>query len=339
MLLGRDVERAAIERLLADARVGTSGVLVVSGEAGIGKSALLAYAEATAGGMRVLSARGSEGEASIPFGGLLELLRPVIEHIPRLPAPQAAALSAALALGPGVSGERLVIGAATLGILASVAEDQPLCVLVDDAHWLDQPSAEAVLFAARRLLADPIAIIVGIRSGESSPLADPRLPTLALRGLDLGACEALLARELHGPVPDASAERLFRATGGNPLALIELAGEAENVAGSLVEGPLPVVTTVERAFAGRVSRLSQEARRSLLVAAASSTAELGLIASAGGRLGVDVAALQEAEAAGLVAVTDGRIEFRHPLVRSAVHSSANPAERRAVHGALGSGAG
>ena len=200
--------------------------------------------------MRVLAARGVEEEASIPFAGLLELLRPVLGHLDSLPAPQAAALRSALALGPAVSSDRLAIGAATLGLLAAAAEDWPLCVLVDDAQWLDEPSAEAVLFAARRLLADPVAIIVAVRTGEASPLADAGLPALELRGLDLDASEALLALERGGPVPDGSAERLFRATGGNPLALIELAGEAEAVAGSLVEAPLPIATTVERAFAG-----------------------------------------------------------------------------------------
>ena len=334
MLLGRDAERAAIERLLADARVGTSGVLIVSGEAGIGKSALLAHAVAHAGDMLVLTARGVEGEASIPFAGLLELLRPVTEHIDALPAPQAGAIRAALALGPGVSGERLVIGAATLGILAAAADARPLCVLVDDAQWLDQPSAEAVLFAARRLLADPVAIIVGVRDAGASAFGAAGLPSLELTGLDLGASEALLARERAGAVPPGGAERLFRATGGNPLALIELAGEAESVAASLVAGPLPIATTVERAFAGRIALLSEGARRSLLVVAASSTADLGVIAQAGRLLDVDVGALHEAEAAGLVDVSDGRIEFRHPLVRSAIHSAADPAERRAAHGAL-----
>jgi DNA-binding CsgD family transcriptional regulator len=334
MLLGRETERAAIERLLADARVGTSGTLVVSGDPGIGKSALLAYAAASVGEMRVLSARGVEGEASIPFAGLLELLRPVLEHIDGLPAPQAAALRAALAIGPGVGGERLVIGAATLGVLASVAEERPLCVLLDDAQWIDQPSAEALLFAARRLLADPVAIIAALRAHEASPLADAGLPVIVLAGLDLAACEALLARERADPVPVGSAERLFRATGGNPLALIELAGEAEGVAASLVEGPLPIATTVERAFAARASRLGDMARRSLLLAGAASTGDLVPIARAAGLLGVDITALQEAEAAGLVVVADGHVEFRHPLVRSAVHSAADPAERRAVHAAL-----
>ena len=333
MLLGRDAERAAIERLLADARVGTSGVLVVSGEPGIGKSALLAYAAERAGDARALGA-GRRGRGLDPVRRPARAPAPRDRARRRPPAPQAAALRAALALGPGVSGERLVIGAATLGVLASAAEERPLCVLVDDAHWLDQPSAEAILFAARRLLADPVAIIVAVRSSEPSPLADAGLPTLALTGLDLGASEALLARERDNPLPGGSAERLLRATGGNPLALIELAGEAESIAGSLVEGPLPVATTVERAFAQRASRLSEPARRALLVAAASSNADLGLIVQAGELLGIETGALQEAEAAGLVAVSDGRIEFRHPLVRSAVHSAAEPAERRAVHAAL-----
>ena len=334
MLLGRESERAAIERLLADARVGTSGVLVVSGEPGIGKSSLLAHAMAKAGGMQVLAARGVEHEASIPFGGLLQLLRPVLAHVEHLPASQAAALRAALAIGPGVGGERLVIGAATLGVLAAAADERPLCVVVDDAQWLDAPSVEAVVFAARRLLADPVAIFAGVRAGESSPFANAGFRSLALGGLDLGAAAELLARERKDPLPEGSAERLFRATGGNPLALIELAGEAESVAASLVEGPLPIVTTVERAFAGRVSRLSEPARRTLLVAAAAAHAELGVLAEAAEALDIEIAALQEAEAAGLVFVADGHIEFRHPLARSAVHSGANPAERRAAHGAL-----
>ena len=330
-MLGRDAERAAIGRLLADARVGTSGTLVISGEPGIGKSTMLADAAASAHEMRVLSARGVQEEAAIPFAGLLELLRPVLGHVDRLPAPQAAALRSALALGPAMRGERLVIGAATLGILASAAEEEPLCVLVDDAQWLDKASAEAVLFAARRLLADPIAIIIAVRSGGVSPLADARLPSLELGGLDLDASEALLALEREGPVPEGSAERLFRATGGNPLALMELAGEAEAVAGSLVEGPLPIATTVEATFAARAARLSESAQRSLLVTAAAATADLGLIGRAGALLDLDTSALQEAEAAGLIAVADGRVAFRHPLVRSALHNAADPAERRAVH--------
>ena len=281
MLLGRDAERAAIERLLADARVGTSGVLVVSGEPGIGKSALLAYAREHAGDMRVLAARGFEGEESIPFAALLELLRPVLGLIPRLPTPQAAALRAALALGPGVRAERLVIGAATLGLLAAAADERALCVLVDDAQWLDQPSADALLFAARRLLADPVAIIAGVRSGEASSFSEAacrRSRSRASTSPRRGRCWHASARAV---CPTAAPSACIRATGGNPLALIELADEAETVAASLVAGPLPIATTVERAFASRIARLSEPARRSLLVVAASSISDLAVIGRAG----------------------------------------------------------
>ena len=151
-----------------------------------------------------------------------------------------------------------MIGAATLGMLAAAAEERALCVLVDDAQWLDQPSADAILFAARRLLADPVAIIVGVRSGEPSPLARCRPAGARARGHRRSTpSEALLALERAGGVPDGGAERLHRATGGNPLALIELADEAETVAASLVAGPLPIATTVERAFASRIARLSE----------------------------------------------------------------------------------
>ena len=251
--------------------------------------------------MRVLSARGIEREASIPFAGLLELLRPVLEHVEHLPAPQAAALRAALALGPGVGGERLVIGAATLGVLAAAAEERPLCVLIDDAHRLDEPSAEAILFAARRLLADPVAIIVGVRSGEASPFADAgSARARADRARPRRRRGAARARARGRSVPDGSAERLFRATGGNPLALIELAGEAESVAASLVDGPLPIATTLERAFAGRVARLSDDG--SALAARRRGRRDGRARPDRAGApgLGIDIAALQEAEAAGLV---------------------------------------
>ena len=169
-----------------------------------------------------------------------------------------------------------------------------------------------------------------MRSDEASPFADAGCPPSRSTGSISAPSRRCSRASAEIPCPAGSAERLFRATGGNPLALIELAGEAESVAASLVEGPLPIATTVERAFAGRVSRLSEMARRSLLVAAAASTGDSGLIARGRRVLGVDIAALQEAEAAGLVVVADGHIEFRHPLVRSAVHSAAEPAERRAV---------
>ena len=169
-----------VVRLLEDARAGRSGVLAVVGEAGIGKSALLGYAEEQAAGMKVLRARGVRSEARIPFAGLLELLRPALGGLPAIPGPQAEALQSALALRPARARDRFAVGAATLSLLATYAETAPVVVLVDDGHWLDGSSSDALLFAVRRLVADPVAVIVAVREGESSLLDGADLPTLQL---------------------------------------------------------------------------------------------------------------------------------------------------------------
>src|SRR5713226_6382308 len=184
MLLGRERERQALERVLADAREGRSGVLALVGEPGIGKSSLLDEVAGSAAGMRVLRARGIESEAQVPFGGLLELLRPALSAVDRIPPPQAAALESALALRPGSAQDRFAVGAATLSLLAAYADEAPLLVLVDDAHWLDGSSAEALLFAVRRLVADPIAVVIAAREDEPSLLDGADLPVLRIEGLD-----------------------------------------------------------------------------------------------------------------------------------------------------------
>src|ERR1700722_14318025 len=176
MLLGRNDERLALDDLLAQARAGRSGVLALVGEPGIGKTALLEHAGESAEGMRVLRARGIESEAVIPFAGLAELLRPALSALDRIPEPQADALPGALALGPGRARARFAMGAATLSLLSASAEERPLAMLVDDAHWLDRSSAETLLFAARRLLADPIALVITVREGQPSLLDGADLP-------------------------------------------------------------------------------------------------------------------------------------------------------------------
>ncbi len=204
MLLGRDRERQAVDRLLADARLGRSGVLAIAGEPGIGKTALLEHAAGHAGRMRVLRARGIESEAEVPFASLLELLRPALGALDSIPEPQAEALAAALALRQGGAQDRFAIGAATLSLLAAYAEEAPLLLLVDDAHWLDGSSAEALLFAFRRLVADPIAVLIGVRDQEPSLIDGSDLPLILLEGLDRAT-----AAELTGSsAPDA---------GGSPL--------------------------------------------------------------------------------------------------------------------------
>src|SRR5579884_2488768 len=215
MLLGREQERAAIEQVLERARAGESATLVLLGEAGIGKTVLLDYAAACAADVRVLRARGIESEAQIPFASLLELLRPALAVVERIPAPQAIALEGALALRPGRAQERYAVGAATLSVLAAYAEEGPIALLLDDAHWLDSSSAEALLFAIRRLVADPIAVVIAAREGHPSLLDGADLPTRRLDGLSSDEASPLLAR-----LTPRAADRLHRATAGNPLALI-----------------------------------------------------------------------------------------------------------------------
>ncbi|SOD98113.1 AAA family ATPase [Blastococcus haudaquaticus] len=332
MLVGRDRERHLVDGLLSAARVGQSGVLVLVGEVGIGKSTLLDDAAASATGMRVLRATGTESEAGVPFGGLLQLLRPALVHLDRIPAPQADALASALALRPGTGGDRFAVGAATLSLLSRFAEDQPLALVVDDAHLLDLPSAQALVFAARRLTADPVVLLAAVRAGEPSPLLEAGLPVLPVSGLSPAASGQLVSahgRRRGRPDPD----RLHEATGGNPLALLELADDAVTVGGLPPGAPVPVPARLARAFAGRADRLTAPARTALLVAAAAGD-DLALIAEGCRRLDVDAAALDEAEDAGLLAVRAGRVVFRHNLVRSAIWSEAAPGARRAVHVAL-----
>ena len=334
MLLGREPELRAIDRVLADARLGRSAALVIRGEAGIGKTSLLRYAVERASAMRVLQARGVEFEADVPFAALHELLRPAYPWIDRLPTAHAAALRSSLGLGARREADRLLVGAATLGLLTSYAEEAPLLVVLDDAHWLDPASAEALAFAARRLLADPVALLASMRMDEQSALAVAGLPELAVSGLDRAAAAALLERTA-GPIPPAVARSVLDATAGNPLAVVELAAEAANLGVIQPDSPLPISTTVERAYLRRTVDLSEGARRALLLMAAAGAAEVEVFAAAGSVLGLRQEDVETAEAAtGLVAERDGRLDFVHPLARAAVYHAAAPADRREAHRAL-----
>ena len=336
MLWGRDRELRTVARLLKDARSGRSGVLAVVGEAGIGKSALLAYAGEQASGMQVLRARGVRSEARIPFAGLLELLRPALGCLPAIPSPQAEALQGALALRPAHARDRFAVGAATLSLLAAYAAMSPVLVLVDDGHWLDGSSADALLFAVRRLVADPVAVIVTVREGESSLLDGADLATLRLEGLDLPAATALLSGQLDAPVGHELAGRLHRETGGNPLALIELADDHALLDDSPPGAPIAVGTSVANAYLLRYRSLPPRARDILVLAAAVDRGDMSVLTRAASLLGQDVAALIPAETAGLVTVRDAEFEFRHPLARSAIYGQASPGRRREVHRALAS---
>ncbi|WP_344236879.1 helix-turn-helix transcriptional regulator [Kribbella hippodromi] len=330
MLIGRAAERRVIEQLIAGARVGAAGVLLVTGEPGIGKTTLLDEAAALATGLHVLRARGTEAERELPFGALLQLLRPALPHLSRIPSAQQSALSSALALGSatGAGGaDRFGVGAATLSLLCRYAEDAPLVLIIDDAHQLDRPSAEALLFAARRLVADPIVMLISVRANEPHPF-EADLPQLQLGGIPLEA-----ARQLMWQLPGELVEQLHRSVAGNPLALLELADDPDRLQRVPPGVPLPVPTMLAEGFAARASQLTPDARAALLVAAIDEC-ELGAVTRVCEELGVDVAALAEAEAVGLIAVRDGEVLFRHPLVRSAIYTTAAPAERRTAHAAV-----
>jgi DNA-binding CsgD family transcriptional regulator len=334
MLLGREHEQQALVQLLSDARAGSSGVLAVVGDAGMGKSALLAYAEEQAAGMKVLRARGVQSEAHIPFAGLFELLRPALPRIDAIPGPQAAALGSALALRPGSTVDRFAVGAATLSLLAEYAESAPVAVLVDDAQWLDGSSADAMLFAFRRLFADPVAVVLTVREGESSLLDGADLPTLQLRGLDRAAAADLLRKQADGPLGQDLADRLHRETGGNPLALLELGTERMRMGDLHPDAPLATGTSVAAVYLSRFRTLPQRTRDVLGLASAIDGGEIAVLARAASQLGQDLSDLAPAEAAGLIAVRDSRLEFRHPLARSAVYGDTPAAVRRALHRAL-----
>jgi DNA-binding CsgD family transcriptional regulator len=329
VLLGRAHERQEIERALAVARSGASARLALAGEPGIGKTALLDHAAELATGMRVLRARGIESEAQIPFASLLELLRPALSLIDRVPRPQALALEGALALRPGAAQERFAVGAATLSLLAAYADPGPVAVLVDDAHWLDASSAQALLFAFRRLVADPIAVLIAVRLGEPSLLDGSDLPTMELVGLSSGESAQLL-NELE----PAAVDRLHAATAGNPLGMLELAADGREHLLAPEGAPMLVSARISQAFVRRLSALDDAARRILLLAATSDSGDLAMLARAAARLGLDLSALTGAESAGLLSLSPGAVEFRHPLVRSAIYADAPVALRRQMHRTL-----
>ena len=331
MLLGRAQERLALERVMADARQGRGSVLGLVGEPGIGKTALLDHAARQADGFQLLRARGVQSEAELPFGGLAELLRPCLPALDRIPEPQSAALSGALALAPATAGDRFAVGAATLSLLSASAESGPLLLLVDDAHWLDEPSAQAMSFAFRRLFADPIAVIVAARHGETSFLDATDLRVLTVAGLRRAEAAALLEETA---LSDDTQERLFRATGGNPLAMLELAADPDRLTAMAPDEPMPVSASIAAAYLHRFGRLPDATRRLLVLTAASDDGDLAVLDRAARALGLKASDYVYAEDAGLVTIDRGHVSFRHPLARAAMYADASVGERRHAHASL-----
>ncbi len=331
-LIGRSEEQGRLDALLDAARTGRSGGLVIRGEPGVGKTSLLDDAVANAGDFRVLRTLGTETESDLAFSGLLELLRPVLDRSAQLPGVQAAALEAAL--GGGGEVDRFAVYAATLGILAAVAEERPLLCVMDDAQWVDPASSGALLFSARRLADEGVVVLFAARAGEAVYFEARGIPEIHLEGLGAEDARRLVQEASTRPLAPAVVTALVDATSGNPLALVEIpAGlrDAQRLGTEPLDDPLRGGAAVERAFGARVRDLSEAARRALLVAAVSDTDGVPAIAEAAGD---DADGLDEAESASLIAIEGERVRFRHPLVRSAVHGGASGGERRAAHAAL-----
>jgi DNA-binding CsgD family transcriptional regulator len=335
MLVGRAVEMDALDQLLDNARAERSAALVVRGEPGIGKSALLAYAAARARDMRVLRCAGVEAEYELPFAGMHQLVRPCLHLVERLPGPQSAAVRSALGLSDGGVDDRFLVCLGLLSLLAEACEDAPVLCCVDDAQWLDAPSAEALSFAVRRFEAERIAVVIAVRSGES-PFEVPGVPDLELSGLAEPDASRLLTSRLAQDAAPEVVEGLLADAHGNPLALLELPAAlstAQLQGAQPILGPPPVRPAVEDAFRARVSALPDRTRRVLVIAAADERAELPTIRDAAERLGLAESDLAAAEVDGLIRLGDS-VTFRHPLVRSAVYRAANRDDRRAAHEAL-----
>jgi DNA-binding CsgD family transcriptional regulator len=335
VLYGRDAERALIGALLGAARESRSGSLVIRGEAGLGKTALLADARERAGGMHVLAARGVESESELPFAALHQLVRPALRHLGRLPAPQATALRRALGLEEGSAPERFLVFAGGLTLLSQMAERRPVLCLVDDAHWLDTASGDALSFIARRLHAEGVVMLFAAREGDVRRFEAAGVPTLVVDRLDAEAARMLLSRA-EGVAPFV-VDRLIEHSRGNPLALVELpsALTKEQLAGEEpLPEPLPLTHEVEGVFLERVRRLPRQTQRVLLVAATDDAEDAALVTRAAHLLGADARALDAAEQAGLISIHGNRLEFRHPLLRSAIYEATTSNERRVVHRAL-----
>jgi DNA-binding CsgD family transcriptional regulator len=334
VLVGRDAEIARIGLLLDDAVRGRSGALVLRGEAGIGKTALLDHAVAQAGAFRVLRAVGVESEEEIAFAGLQQLLRPVMPLLAGVPAHQARALAVALAVAEGSPPERLLVAAGALSLFAAAAEEQPLLCVIDDAHWLDEASAGALIFVGRRLGAESIAMLFAAREPERATFQAEGILDLQIGGLDAAAATMLL----KSGAPDlaaTAADQLFALTHGNPLALVELPRslDPDQRAGVVpIDEPLPVGREIERAFSERARLLPRDTRRALLLAAAGSPADEDAVWLAFEREGLGEDAVALAASSGLL-VRD-RLEFSHPLARSAVYQGARGSDRRSAHATL-----
>ncbi len=334
-LLGRRAECEILDGLLSDVRAGASRVLVLRGDAGVGKSALLRHVAARAKGWRVASARGVESEMELPYSGLQQLCAPLLHHLDRLPELQRDALETVFGLRSGPVPDRFLVGLAGLTLIAEAAEAEPLACIVEDAQWLDSASAQVLAFVGRRLLAERVALVCAARTGPGNAVL-AGLPELDVRGLGESDARALLRAHAPGPMDATVTDRIVAESRGNPLALLELprTWTPGGLAGGFgVLDTQPVAGKVEQSFAQRLRLLPPETQLVVLAAAAEPLGDPDLLRRAVEDLGAGLAAVLPAVDAGLLQVRT-RVEFAHPLVRSAAYRAATAADRHRVHGAL-----
>jgi DNA-binding CsgD family transcriptional regulator len=334
-LRGRRDECEMLDQLVREIRAGESRVLVVRGEAGVGKSALLEFLARNATGCAVVRAAGVESEMELPFAGLQQLFMRFLDRLDHLPAPQQEALGSAFGLTAGKAPDRFLIGLAALGLLAEASEDRPLVCLVDDAQWLDQASAQTLAFVARRLLAERVALVFALREpGGGHELTG--LPELVVGGLGDDDARALLGAAVLGPVDELVRDRVIGEARGNPLALLEFPRgltAAEFAGGFGMPDAHGLASRIEQGFARRLEPLPAPTRRLLLMAAVEPVGDATLLCRAAESLGIDADAAAPAEAAGLIEI-GSRVRFRHPLVRSAARRTAGVDDVQTVHRAL-----
>lgn len=331
--MGRGEEQQQLSVMLHNVRNGRGGAVLVVGEPGIGKTALLEESAASASGMAVIWLGGFESESTIPFSGIHRLLLPLRGFVSRLPARQQQALEVAVGNSAGPPPDRFLVGLGTLSLLAAASDGHPVVCAVDDAHLLDQESLDVLAFVARRLMMESIALLFAARADGDVVDRLAGVSVLALNGLTIEPGVALLSRSAPGPIDPATAVAIVRATGGNPLALIDLAGDlsSHELDRLVLRGePIPVGRHLETHYLRRLGQVDPAVRDWLLLASADAGGNVDLVTLAGSRLGLADEAISEAEAADLVEITAAVVRFRHPLVRSAVYNAAPGSDRRRI---------
>jgi DNA-binding CsgD family transcriptional regulator len=333
-LRGRASECETLQRLISTVQSGSSRVLVLRGEAGVGKTALLGHVSELAAGFCTVQVAGIQSDMELAFAGLQQLCAPLLDHVDTLPEPQREALNVAFGRGVGPTPDRFLVGLAVLSLMATAATDKPLLCLIDDAQWLDQVSVQTLAFVARRLLAEPVALVFAARDEGAAPLTG--LPELVITGLADVAARDLLDSVVLGRIDPRVRDRIVAETRGIPLALLEVprnvsAAELAGGLGSL--GERHSAGAIEESFVHRIRSLPADTRRLLLLSAIDPVGDAALFLRAAARLGVAVDALAPAEGAGLIEFGP-RMRFHHPLVRSAAYRAADLTERRAIHRAL-----